>query len=176
MKNFLFALVFLLPGMVLAQEPDESTEEVPPGEHPDHAFVGFNLGGKDYEMFSLDQEKSHITDSGGFIRIFLEEKGGYLRLSLTLSRSELKTPIPATVEVDPLNNPSRRKVDLFLVDRTREGRTFDKQILFTIGSITIDELTTNSVKMKFNGVGHVSRHSKQVKIAGYADVRLEPPE
>lgn len=74
-------------------------------------------------------------------------------LNFNLSKTEALNNVPVTYSI-PEANSGPVKVDLsfFNKDRKVDKRT-NKRVVFKKGTITISELTKNSLKMEFNGEG-----------------------
>jgi hypothetical protein len=136
--------------------------------------VVITMEGATHELHDLNWTNSTVTLEGDEIRFYLTEDDNPVSLNFNLANTAILQAGSGSYRL-PEANQGEATVDLNFFNRNREGKRMHRRIVFNEGTIEIAELTSNSLRMTFEGAGHPLMADETFPIAGSVNVRFPSP-
>lgn len=128
-----------------------------------------NMEGKAHELHKINQKQSSAVFESDEIRFLLTEDANAVSLNFNLTRTKI-LETGSAVYVLPKANHGTEKIDLNFFNRNRDSKSIQKRILFIAGTIEIQELTRNRLRMTFKGTGQPLTGKDQFPVEGSVNV------
>jgi hypothetical protein len=173
MKHLVIFFVLLMAGCGADSSPGQSgpESEVAPVRPAGDAAVVISMEGETYELSNINKVRSTVSQVDGEIRFFLVDDNVPVELNFNIKLAKTGILESGTAKYElPLAYPLLAAVDLNFFNRERDSKSTQKRILFSEGTIEIEELTENSLKMVFKGSGHPLTGKEQFPIDGSVNV------
>lgn len=122
--------------------------------------VSITMEGKTYVLKDLDWRACKASFENGEIQYLFRMDGSPVSLNLNFPTQAILEKSSATFQIPEANSP-KTVIDLNFYNSERESSRMNKRIIFRKGTIQIDKLTKNSLKMSFEGEGGGMLESKK---------------
>lgn len=173
MKHINSSLLLLTWFLLLAAGcgADQAPEQNDPvaAEATGDVAVVIRMEGKTYQLSKIDQRPDIAVFEEGEIRFFLMKTDHPVQLNFNLTRSDILESGSA-VYVLPAYKHGGEMIDLNFYNRSRDSESMQKRILFTSGTIEVQELTRNSLRMTFKGMGKPLMGQDEFPVEGSVNV------
>lgn len=132
-------------------------------------MVVVSMEGVTHELKTLNLERSTMTLLENEIRYYLVQDDSPVSLNFNLSGTNILETGSAVYEL-PAANHGSEKIDLNFFNKDRESSRMQKRILFEEGTITIEGLNPQRLRMSFKGAGTPLLGKESFPIEGSVDV------
>lgn len=143
------------------------------GQAADHGSgIVVSLDGQEHKLDSIDWVSSKITMDGDDIRYYFTQEDHPFSVNFNLANTGVMQQGSGEFTV-PEDNHGNMSIDLNFFDKDRPGSRMGKRLRFTQGTITIEEITPDVLRMSFEGTGHPLTKSKETfPVKGSIDIRF----
>lgn len=147
--------------VALAQGPSAAADAV--------AAVVIRMEGETHVLRDIDWTQSTVTLEAGEIRFYFAEAGNPVTLNFNLSNTDLLES-GAGVYTLPEANAGNAAIDLNFFNRNRASSRMQRRIVFDQGTIDIEVLSRDQLKLTFDGSGHPLMDPARFRIEGSISV------
>ena len=169
MKNLLILLALLATACQSEHSGDAGAAVATDVAVNSKNTVVITMEGKTHELTDIDRENSKAESGDGEVALELVQSGNPVELSFNLRDPGIRDT-GAAEYVLPDANQGDVRIGLNFKDGSRRGIAMNQRIMFTTGTIRIQQLTDHSLKMTFEGTGHPMVDQKSFPIEGSVDI------
>jgi len=137
----------------------------------DGTGLSLTMEGQTHELDDVSLRNSSVTLQDGQIQFYITQDEHPVSLNFNLSDNGILEQGSGSYQV-PEANHSGATVDLNFFNKDRPGRRLARRVVFDQGTITIEEISSTSLRMRFEGSGHpLMDDDLRFPIEGRVDVK-----
>ena len=171
MKKLLIFLLVLLSACKGETTPESGAVEGAEAASVKSGTAVVTMEGATHELKNINWATSLVKAAPGELQLSLAQDDNPVSLNFIVEDAALQAN-GAKVYTFPEAKNADGAIDLNFLNTSRKGVAMQQRVVFSEGSLEIQELTEHSLKMTFKGAGHPLMTQDTFPIEGTIDIKF----